>query len=249
MSKTTRIPITVAILIAAVLTIPACEQSEPPPATQPATQTTSQPTQDELANLRDYARQNAPQQTAQRLPAGHPPTGQPGAQPPAAPSRMPPPPAANLTYTAPKTWQQEPVRSSMRKAQFRLPRAEGDTEDGLLTVFYFGPGGGGGVEANVDRWRNQFVGPGNGPVPDDDFTREEMEANGLKITVVEVHGRFAPGAMGAAEPPPARDEYHMLAAIVDTPAGPWYFKAIGPQETMQQHRPAFMEFLQTMSTE
>ena len=42
----------------------------------------------------------------------------------------------------------------MRKAQFELSTDAGHTAE--LVFFYFGPSGGGGVQANVDRWMKQF---------------------------------------------------------------------------------------------
>ena len=47
-------------------------------------------------------------------------------------------------FSPPDGWKSSPPSSSMRKAQFTA----GDAE---VVFFYFGPGGGGGVQANVDR--------------------------------------------------------------------------------------------------
>ncbi|MCZ6598868.1 MAG: hypothetical protein O7B99_14615, partial [Planctomycetota bacterium] len=54
-------------------------------------------------------------------------------------------------------WSVEEPASSMRAAQFRLPRANGDDADASFVVYYFG-GGGGRVEANLARWGGLFVG-------------------------------------------------------------------------------------------
>src|SRR5215468_7200472 len=55
----------------------------------------------------------------------------------------------SLTISVPAGWVEQAPTSSMRKAQFLLPRAPGDQADGELVVFYFGPGQGGSVEANI----------------------------------------------------------------------------------------------------
>jgi hypothetical protein len=47
----------------------------------------------------------------------------------------------------------------MRVAQYKLPKAEGDTEDGSLVIYYFGQGQGGGTAANIERWINQMKQP------------------------------------------------------------------------------------------
>ena len=62
--------------------------------------------------------------------------------------------AAGLTFTAPDTWKKVATSSSMRVAQYALPRAAGDTQDAELVVYYFG-GSGGTVEANLARWRTR----------------------------------------------------------------------------------------------
>ena len=50
--------------------------------------------------------------------------------------------AAGFTYTAPAAWKPVTTTSSMRVAQFALPRAAGDSQDGELVVYYFGGSGG-----------------------------------------------------------------------------------------------------------
>src|SRR5262249_665741 len=50
--------------------------------------------------------------------------------------------ASGLTFTTPDGWQQSPPGSSMRVAEFTLPRASGDAEDAQLVVYYFGGSGG-----------------------------------------------------------------------------------------------------------
>jgi len=66
------------------------------------------------------------------LPAGHPPIAGMGEKPvmPELPAASKP--AVNLTYAPPDTWQKEPVKSGLRYDQYRLPRIEGDAEDGEL---------------------------------------------------------------------------------------------------------------------
>jgi hypothetical protein len=230
--------------------VTACDQAPPPPPAKSTPTATSQPTAAELASVRALVQDQAPPATQQpQLPAGHPPI--PSQMPAAGDTGMMSPPAAvELKYTVPGGWIQEPVRSAMRKSQYRLPRAEGDKEDGVMTVFYFGPGGAGGIDANIQRWRGQFTGADGGPLPDSAFKQEQMDANGLKITVVELHGQFGSHTMGVNTPDtPTGGEYEMLGAIVETPGGPWFFKALGPPATMQKQRAGFLDMLKTMKTD
>jgi hypothetical protein len=138
--------------------------------------------------------------------------------------------AVGLRYATPKTWQRVPAVSDMRAAQFRLPRAPGDTDDGEVVLFFFGPGQGGGVQGNLDRWYAQFEQPDGRP------SREAAvvvprTVNGLTVTTVDLSGTYT-ARMGPAQAPPSRAGWRMLAAVVEGPGGPWFWKAVGPSRTV-----------------
>ncbi|HSQ09616.1 MAG TPA: hypothetical protein VLN25_03220, partial [Burkholderiaceae bacterium] len=63
--------------------------------------------------------------------------------------------AGGLTWTAPPEWKAQGERP-MRAATYSIPAAKGDSEPAELAVFYFGESSGGGVDANVKRWIEQF---------------------------------------------------------------------------------------------
>src|SRR5580704_16277563 len=63
--------------------------------------------------------------------------------------------AGEVHLTVPKAWQLGKVTGSFRKAQLKVPKAKGDSEDAEFAV-YFLNGGGGGVEANIQRWVRSF---------------------------------------------------------------------------------------------
>ena len=63
--------------------------------------------------------------------------------------------AGGLTWTAPPEWKAQGERP-MRAATYSIPAAKGDPEPAELAVFYFGESSGGGVDANVKRWIDQF---------------------------------------------------------------------------------------------
>ncbi|MEO8900886.1 MAG: hypothetical protein ABI488_04500 [Polyangiaceae bacterium] len=129
----------------------------------------------------------------------------------------------------------------MRKASYIVPKVGADTEDGELAVFYFGPGQGGGIEANVDRWVKQFT-----DVPAGDVKRADREANGLHQHTVEIsHGTFDPGSMSTA-PGGVKKNYALEGAIVEAPSGAYFFKMTGPARTISASRPAFIELLDSV---
>ncbi len=164
-----------------------------------------------------------------KLPPGHPSLGE-------------------LKYEVPKGWISEQPASKMRRAQFRLPGVQG-SKDAILGVFYF-PGGGGSVEDNLNRWYGQFKQP-DGSTTASHVQRQEKEVNGLKVTVVYVTGTYLQpqNPMMMSGPVEEKSGYAMLAAIVDTPQGPWFFKAVGPQKTIDHWRDSFTKFVDSFKFE
>jgi len=214
-------------------------------------------TAEDVAALRDFVQQRsggAPAADA-ALPAGHPPINAAPPQQPALPAGHPPIGGAasagasggDLQFDAPDDWQAQPPSNAMRKAQYVLPRATGDGEDGELIVFYFGAGEGGSVQANLQRWRAMFQAPDGQALPEDAGSHEEFDVGGLKVSVLDVTGRYAPSPMmpGAPARAPA-DNHRMIAAVVTTAQGPYFFKATGPAATMERHADAIRASLRTV---
>ncbi len=161
------------------------------------------------------------------------------ATPPAAGPAASAAPALALTWEDPASWKRVPGASSVRKATYRLPRVAGDKEDPELAVFYFGPGQGGGVEANIERWVKQFPDVKPGAV-----RREDMDANGLRVHTVEIErGTFSSGMPGG---PQGKAGYGLLGGIVDAPSGAYFFKVTGPAESVKAARADFRKLLMSV---
>lgn len=160
------------------------------------------------------------------------PAGEP-APSAAAPATGTPVNAAGLTLALPTGWQAEAPSSSMRAAQATI---DGSAGPGQLAVFFFGPGGGGGVDANIDRWISQMESPGAAPA------REAFDANGLRVTSIDLSGTLKASTIGSF---PSTDQpgYRMLAAVVEGPGGPWFLRAVGPEATIAEQRDAFIAML------
>lgn len=192
-------------------------------------QNTSPPPKD------DQAAGGKPQAAATRTPASTSAHGGAG-------GRMS---AAGLAFDPPAGWKSVAPASSMRKAQFEIPGADGAAA-GELVVFHFGAGQGGDASANLNRWVGQFA-PDDGVDPAETMVRDQFEVGALKVTTVEVSGRFvAPVRPGGAE---HYDEpgWRMLGAVVEGSGGPWFFKATGPKETMSAAKAGFRSLLESAS--
>lgn len=145
--------------------------------------------------------------------------------------------AAGIDYDLPAGWASEQPSSGMRLAQASIPGPGGP---GQLVVFYFGPGGGGSVEANIERWVGQVE-----PAPGEQPERETFEANGFRVTAVDLSGTLLPTGMGMGPTEPQPDS-RMIAAVVEGEGGPWYFKATGPEATLADQRDELMGLLKSV---
>lgn len=150
---------------------------------------------------------------------------------------------AELTIAVPEEWTSTPTTSSMRVAQWALPGPGGDAE---LVVYRFADGAG-TVEANIARWKGQFT-PPEGKTIDDVTVTKTLDAGELKITLLDVRGRYVaqvqPGATSTHDEP----DYRMLTAIVQGSGDPFYFKLLGPEATLGVWAEAYEALLTTAKT-
>lgn len=165
------------------------------------------------------------------LPAGPSTLSAHGSAAPAAPG-LGDRASAGLVYTLPAGWKEEAPTSSMRLAQGIIPGAEGQGE---FAIYFFGPGGGGGLEANLDRW----VGQVEVSAPPQ---RETFEANGLRITHIDITGTLKPSTMGMGPTAP-QPGGKLYGAVVEGPGGPWFIKAMGPEATLVAAREGWLGML------
>lgn len=167
-----------------------------------------------------------------------------------APSSTPQSPASspasgNLRYQAPGEWKSETPTSGMRAAQFVLPKAAGDPEDASLIIYYFGPGQGGSVQANLDRWVGQMQQPDGGSSKDKAKT-ETTKVNGLNVTLLDVSGTYTAEMTPGAGDRQNKPNYRMRAAVIETPRGPYFAKLTGPSKTIAQWDQPFLAFVNSM---
>ena len=147
--------------------------------------------------------------------------------------------AGGLTWTAPPEWKSQGERP-MRAATYSIPAAKGDAEPAELAVFFFGAASGGGVEANVKRWIEQFQKADGTSATKDAKVKKETIA-GLPATAVDVKGTYMGGSMmGPSTPKPG---FRLLGAIVEGPGGNIFFKLTGPEKTVSSAEKTFRKML------
>ncbi len=148
-----------------------------------------------------------------------------------------------MKSTTPGTWVEETPNNKMRFAQFKLPRAKGDDRDGEIVIF---KGLGGGAQANVQRWKAQFI-PPDGKKIDDVAKVEKVKIGSVEGVELDIHGTYK----YKAQPfnPNAKEEllphYRMVAIYFDGPRDIYQIRMTGPSKTIEQYKKGFDEWIKS----
>jgi hypothetical protein len=147
--------------------------------------------------------------------------------------------AGDFRFDVPAGWVSVTPTSPMRKAELRVPGPEGTGQAGeaIITVFHFGPGEGGTVQQNVDRWFGQFDGD-----TDAKSAATAKETIGtVPVTFARALGTFQSGMPG--QPTTPLEGQALLGAILENPNGDVYVKMTGPAPTVEKAEPAFVQMI------
>jgi hypothetical protein len=117
-----------------------------------------------------------------------------------------------------------------RALQYAVPANGVNAPAAELVFSVFAGGDGGPIDANLDRWANQFR-EGDAAA---ESVRGETAVAGMRVLRIESVGAYM--GMGAAAPRPG---YMQLGAIVEAPGRNVFIKLVGPQATVESNRAAF----------
>lgn len=147
---------------------------------------------------------------------------------------------SGIQFQVPESWKATQPTSSMRKSQLQIGPAEGDKEPAEMVLYVF-PGGAGTAQANITRWQNQFK-TSDGKLPDVETTK--VKGQNAEVTRVECAGIYTdPFAKTGPQP-----HYRLLGAIVQTDNAGYFFKLIGPDQTVKAAEPGFDAMLKSIKT-
>ncbi|CAN5502460.1 hypothetical protein BH23VER1_BH23VER1_30170 [soil metagenome] len=139
---------------------------------------------------------------------------------------------SEVTWATPAQAEELPP-GDVRKASYAIPGEDGSTLDLSVTAF---PGEVGGVTANVNRWRDQLGLP---PVSADDMAPELLPlGDGSRDIAMMVFD------MAASDTP---DASATSAGILPVGEHTWFFKLTGTSAAVTAYRPAFVDFLGTVT--
>lgn len=133
--------------------------------------------------------------------------------------------AGDFEFDASSPWVVQEPDNPMVKA------ALGYGEDGpVVKIYHFGAGQGGGVEANIARWKKQFEG-------EPEVTPEMKKFGEQQVAIVTMKGTFLDGPMMGKKTP--MKSWSMFGAVIPHETGDVFFKMTGPAEKMSEAKKDF----------
>jgi hypothetical protein len=147
-------------------------------------------------------------------------------------------PVSEFTFTRPAHWEWVESTSQMRKAQLKVTD-EASKASASVVFYYFGAGGAGSVQDNVDRWLHQFIEPADqihGKV-------ENATVGKTKVTYVLAEGTYKDGMPGGAVTP--MPDYALLGAILESDNGNVFVRMTGPKTLVKSLTAEFKKMIES----
>jgi len=119
-------------------------------------------------------------------------------------------------------------------------------DDAECVVYFFGAGQGGGIEANVERWKGQFRQPGGKPV---EVKPGKRTIHGLAVTTLDISGEYSGMGGPMAAEKSVKPGYRLLGAILEGPGGNVFLKFTGPAKTIAANQKKFEQLLESFDKE
>jgi len=132
-------------------------------------------------------------------------------------------------WTVPQNWKEEPSQIALVK--WVVQDDGGRSAEVTVTAF---PGDGGGLLANVNRWRRQV---GLKALEQSDLTTNiaDLDFGGGKATLVDMIGVN----------PKDGKKTRIIGAVVPHEGKTWFFKLMGDEQVAEKEKQTFVKFVQT----
>jgi len=141
----------------------------------------------------------------------------------------PPPPTNPASWTKPDGWSEKPL-SEMRLGSFEVAGANGESADVSVTAF---PGDAGGLDSNINRWREQVHQPALETEQLAQTWKEET-VDGAPTIVVDLQSPDGAEKAGA-----------ILGAVLRTADRTWFVKMSGPPDLLKAQKDNFLHFVRS----
>lgn len=153
--------------------------------------------------------------------------------------------AAGVKWASPAGWKTEAARP-MRVVTYLAPPAGGDSATAECAVYFFGPGQGGSVEANLGRWKGQMTAADGKPA---NAKIAKRTIHQIPVTTIDSTGDYSGMGGPMAATNSVAKNYRLLGAIIEAPAGSIFIKFTGPAKTMAARQAEFEQMLNSLDKE
>ncbi len=148
-----------------------------------------------------------------------------------------------LKSSPPADWKEARPSNTMQLKVFNLPKAEGDKEDTVVTIFFFGQGSGGGLEQNLERWKKQIE-PAPGKKVEDVVKIDKFDVGKVKTTYFDATGTYLFRPMPVNPDNIVRKEnFRLINVFFASPNGPYFIRLVGPEKSVAAQEKGFKEWV------
>jgi len=135
-----------------------------------------------------------------------------------------------ITVTVPAGWEERPPASEFVQGEFRISGSAGPARLTMSST-------GGGIDANLARWRTQFIRGADDPEP----KQTTISVGGEDAVILEMHGTFRDGFSGG----PPQTGWCLIGAAIPTGPATFFVKLTGPRDTVVAHRDEIEQLVKT----
>lgn len=141
----------------------------------------------------------------------------------------PPPPTNPASWTKPDSWTEKAL-SEMRLGSFEVSGTNGESADVSITAF---PGDAGGLDSNINRWREQLHQPA---LQSEQLaqTWQEETVDGMPTVIVDLQSPAGTEKVSA-----------ILGAVLRTADRTWFVKMTGPPDLLNAQKENFLHFVRS----
>jgi len=151
--------------------------------------------------------------------------------------------AAGLKWVAPAGWASQ-GSAPFRVVTYSVPAAAGSAKAECI-VYFFGPGQGGSVEANLARWQGQFS--QNGKPAEAKVAKRTV--HGVAMTTIDLAGTYTATGGQVKEGQGPQPGYRMIAAVAEGTGGNIFIRFIGPDKAVAAGQAKYEQLLASLQKE
>lgn len=143
-----------------------------------------------------------------------------------------------ISYKVSDTWVKEAVSNSMRLEQYKI------ADNSNLSVSFL-PGNAGGLDANIERWKNQFSQDAVFKI----LENTQFNYHSIPVTKIYLNGNY----LESKDPfnPSAQKLLHENWAayiiVAETEPGTWFFKVLGPAQELKREESNLDDFVRSFA--